>query len=163
MIPFSAQGFQGSQGPQGFQGTTGSGAQGSTGAQGNQGFQGTDGAQGAQGFQGASGAGTNYQAGDGININTATNPDTIEVDLGDGCGTYGPNLGFDSNGDLDFLGMHVYDEGVSIGTFPVINFIGVDVLSQPQGDPDGCVVDVYIPIFDTRGRHAWPVVSLLCT
>ena len=135
----------GAQGPQGPQGTAGvQGPQGpqGAGAQGPQGPQGTVGSQGPQGPQGPSGPGSTYQGGDGINIDTATTPDTIEVDLGDGCGTYGANLEFDA-GKLDFKGVHIQDEGVAVGTYPVLNFIGTDVLAQDSGDP--CVVNVYIP------------------
>ena len=90
----------------------------------------------------ATGAGgTTYQAGDGIDIDTATNPDTIAVDLGPGCGA-GPNLEF-NGGKLDFKGVHIEDEGVAVGTYPTINFIGADVLAQDSGDP--CTVNVYIP------------------
>ena len=88
--------------------------------------------------------GTNFQGGDGINIDTTTTPDTIEVDLADGCGAFGPNLGFDA-GKLEFLGVHVFDEGTSVGTYPVINFIGSQVLSQENTPNAPCQVDVYIP------------------
>ena len=94
-------------------------------------------------FSGVSG---DFQAGDGIEIISATgSPSTIAVDLAAGCGSFGPNLGFDGSGDLDFLGMHVFDEGVNIGTFPVINFIGAEVLAQANTPNAPCQVDVYIP------------------
>jgi len=89
--------------------------------------------------------GTTFQAGDGINIDTTTSPDTIEIDLSAGCGSFGPNLGFDASGDLEFLGMHIFDEGTSVGTFPVVNFIGAEVLAQANTPNAPCQVDVYIP------------------
>ena len=89
-------------------------------------------------------SGTSYQGGDGINIDTSTNPDTIEIDLADGCGSFGPNLGFDG-GQLEFLGMHVFQDGSNVGTFPVINFIGPDVLAQANTPNAPCQVDVYVP------------------
>ena len=100
-----------------------------------------------------SGSGTCFTAGDGIEITSVTGQpcDTISIDLGDGCGTFGPNLGFDASGDLEFLGVHIFDEGVSVGTFPVLNFLGVDVLAQENaGEP--CQVDIYIPP-PTFGSH----------
>ena len=129
--PHGPQGVSGPQGPQGEIGSTGLGATGVSGP------------SGPQGQVGATGAGASYTAGDGINIDTTTNPDTIEVDLGDGCGAYGANLEFDGTGKLDFKGVHIQDEGLDVGTYPVINFIGTDVLAQDSGDP--CVVNVYIP------------------
>jgi len=152
--PQGATGQQGPQGPQGPSGPQGAGSQGPQGPQGPQGATGQQGpqgpsgpqgagSQGPQGPQGPSGPGGNYQGGDGININTATSPDTIEVDLGDGCGTYGANLEFDGSGKLDFKGVHIRDENVAVGTYPVINFVGADVLAQDSGDP--CMVNVYIP------------------
>ena len=95
-------------------------------------------------FSGSTGG--DIQAGDGIEIITATgSPSTIAVDLSAGCGSFGPNLGFDTSGDLDFLGMHVFDEGTNVGTFPVINFIGAEVLAQANTPNAPCQVDVYIP------------------
>lgn len=44
---------------------------------------------------GSGGGGSSYQAGDGINIDTATTPDTIEVDISTGGG-----LGFNASGEL---------------------------------------------------------------
>ena len=101
-----AQGFQGATGTQGNQGNQGN--QGATGA-GSQGAQGFQGGIGFQGNQGAAGAGSTYDAGDGINIDTTTNPDTIEVDLYTG-GPGGTNLQFTTN-QLDFKGVHIKDEG----------------------------------------------------
>ena len=91
----------------------------------------------------ATSSGTTYQGGDGINIDTATAPDTIAIDLyTTGCAPEGPNLEFTSN-KLNFKGLHIRDEGTAVGSFQTINFIGSDVLAQTSGDP--CVVDVYIP------------------
>jgi len=133
------QGYQGFQGAQGFQGNTGEGASGATGI-------GTQGPAGNIGATGSGGGGGSYQAGDGIDIDTGTSPDTIEIDLSPGCGSQGPNLGFDAadSNSLDFLGVHIRDEGSYVGTYPTINFIGMDVLAQDSGDP--CVVNVYVPV-----------------
>lgn len=87
--------------------------------------------------------GITYQGGDGINIDVATVPDTIEIDLYTlGCGPEGANLEF-VGGQLNFKGLHIRDEGLAIGSFQTINFIGADVQAISTGDP--CVVDVYIP------------------
>ena len=96
---------------------------------------------------GGGGGGTTYYGGDGIIIDTLTSGGPyIDIDLADGCGSYGPNLGFDATdgNSLDFLGVHIQDEGFAVGTFPVLNFIGADVAAlNNSGDP--CVVDIYIP------------------
>jgi hypothetical protein len=133
-----AQGFQGATGTQGNQGNQGN--QGATGA-GSQGAQGFQGGIGFQGNQGAAGAGSTYDAGDGINIDTTTNPDTIEVDLYTG-GPGGTNLQFTTN-QLDFKGVHIKDEGSVIGTYPILNFVGGEVLAEDSGTPGQ--VNVYIP------------------
>ena len=139
------EGVQGPQGPQGETGIQGPQGPQGTGVQGPQGPQGTgvQGPQGPQGPTGPQGSGATYQAGDGINIDTTTSPDTIEVDLGDGCGTEGANLEFDVDGKLDFKGVHIRDEGTYLGTFPTLNLIGADIQALSSGDP--CVVDIYVP------------------
>ena len=89
--------------------------------------------------------GINFQAGDGLAFDTSTNPDTLNIDLyTDGCvAAHGPNLNFIDN-KLNFIGVHIEDEGVSVGTFPVINFTGTEV--EAIADPsDDCVVNVFIP------------------
>ena len=87
-----------------------------------------------------------YYGGDGIIIDTvSTGGPYIDIDLYTaGCvATHGPNLEFVTN-KLNFKGVHVQDEGTVIGTYPVINFVGGEVLAQEQSG-DGCIVDVYIP------------------
>ena len=138
--PQGPQGLIGVQGPQGPQGLIGvQGPQGPIGVQGPQGPTSTT--PGPQGPQGPAGAGTDYTAGDGIAIDTTTNPDTLNVDLKtDGPG--GANLQF-TGGELDFKGVHISDESTNVGTFPILNFIGADVLAEDSGVAGR--VNIYIP------------------
>ena len=139
--PQGPDGIQGPQGPQGLIGIQGpQGPQGVDGIQGPQGPQGI-GAQGPQGPSGPTGAGTSYQAGDGIAIDTTTTPDTLNVDLYT-AGPGGQNLQF-TGGELDFKGVHISDESIDIGTFPILNFIGADVLAEDSGVAGR--VNIYIP------------------
>jgi len=147
--PQGIAGIQGPQGPQGLIGVQGpQGPQGLIGVQGPQGPIGVQGPQGPtsttpgpQGPQGPAGAGTDYTAGDGIAIDTTTNPDTLNVDLKtDGPG--GANLQF-TGGELDFKGVHISDESTNVGTFPILNFIGADVLAEDSGVAGR--VNIYIP------------------
>ena len=87
-----------------------------------------------------------YYGGQGIEIDTTTTGGPyINVDLyTGGCvSTHGANLEFVSN-QLNFKGVHVQQDGTDVGTYPVLNFTGADVLAQQNGG-DGCVVDVFIP------------------
>jgi len=94
---------------------------------------------------GGGGGGIDFTAGDGLTFDTSTTPDTLDVDLYTaGCvATHGANLEFISS-KLNFKGVHIQDEGTPVGTFPVLNFTGVDVLSQAS-TTDSCVVDIFIP------------------
>ena len=134
-------GVQGPQGPQGTAGDQGPQGPAGAGVQGPQGPQGTTGDQGPQGPSGPTGAGTSYQAGDGIAIDTTTTPDTLNVDLYT-AGPGGQNLQF-TGGELDFKGVHISDESIDIGTFPILNFIGADVLAEDSGVAGR--VNIYIP------------------
>jgi len=92
---------------------------------------------------GGGGGGGDYQAGTGINIDTATSPDTINVNLF-GTGPGGPNLQFSgANNQLDFKGVHVKDESIVVGTYPIFNFVGQDVVAEDSGTAGQ--VNVYIP------------------
>jgi len=91
---------------------------------------------------GGSGGG-DYQAGSGINIDQATSPDTINVSLF-GTGPGGANLQFSgANNQLDFKGVHVKDESIAVGTYPIFNFVGQDVVAEDSGTAGQ--VNVYIP------------------
>ena len=63
----------------------------------------------------------------------------ISIDLNTGQ----TNLIFDGNDKLTFAGVHIKDEGAAVGTYPTINFVGVDVLAEDSGTPGQ--VNVYIP------------------
>lgn len=85
------------------------------------------------------GGGSPVIAGDGINITTVGNDEQVSIDLN----TSQTNLIFDGNDKLTFAGVHVKDEGVDVGTYPTINFVGADVLAAGSGTPG--MVNVYIP------------------
>jgi hypothetical protein len=53
------------------------------------------------------------------------------------------NLIVNGTNQLTFAGVHVKDEGINVGTYKTINFIGADVLAQDSGQPGQ--VNVYIP------------------
>jgi len=53
------------------------------------------------------------------------------------------NLIVNGTNELTFAGVHVKDEGINVGTYKTINFIGTDVLAQDSGTPGQ--VNVYVP------------------
>ena len=53
------------------------------------------------------------------------------------------NLIVNGTNQLTFAGIHIKDEGVTVGTYPTINFIGDDVLAEDSGTPGQ--VNVYVP------------------
>jgi len=77
--------------------------------------------------------------GPGIDITTVGSDKKISIDLNTGQ----TNLIFDGNDKLTFAGVHIKDEGAAVGTYPTINFVGVDVLAEDSGTPGQ--VNVYIP------------------
>lgn len=92
------------------------------------------------------GGGSTYYGGDGIIIDTVTTGGPyIDIDLYTaGCAAvHGANLEFVNN-QLNFKGVHIQQDGTDVGTYPVLNFTGIDVLAQQSGG-DPCIIDVYIP------------------
>lgn len=85
------------------------------------------------------GGGAPIIEGPGIDITTVGSDKKISIDLNTGQ----TNLIFDGNDKLTFAGVHIKDEGAAIGTYPTINFVGVDVLAEDSGTPGQ--VNVYIP------------------
>jgi len=85
------------------------------------------------------GGGAPIIEGPGIDITTVGSDKKISIDLNTGQ----TNLIFDGNDKLTFAGVHIKDEGAAVGTYPTINFVGVDVLAEDSGTPGQ--VNVYIP------------------
>ena len=85
------------------------------------------------------GGGAPIIEGPGIDITTVGTDKKISIDLNTGQ----TNLIFDGNDKLTFAGVHIKDEGAAVGTYPTINFVGVDVLAEDSGTPGQ--VNVYIP------------------
>jgi len=77
--------------------------------------------------------------GSGIEITTVGSNKQIAVDLD----TSQTNLIFNGLNELTFAGVHVEDEGTSVGTYKTFNFIGNDVLAEDSGTPGK--VNVFIP------------------
>ena len=72
------------------------------------------------------GGGAPIIEGPGIDITTVGSDKKISIDLNTGQ----TNLIFDGNDKLTFAGVHIKDEGTAVGTYPTINFVGVDVLAE---------------------------------
>lgn len=85
------------------------------------------------------GGGAPIIEGPGIDITTVGSDKKISLNLDSGQ----TNLIINGNQELTFAGVHIQDEGVSVGTYPTINFIGDDVLAEDSGTPGK--VNVYIP------------------
>jgi len=85
------------------------------------------------------GGGSNVIAGDGIDITTVGAFEEVSINLD----TSQTNLIINGTGELTFAGVHIKDEGVNVGTYKTINFIGDDVLAQDSGTPGQ--VNVYVP------------------
>lgn len=85
------------------------------------------------------GSGDTIIAGDGIDVNTVGSDEEVSINLD----TTQDNLIINGSGELTFAGLHIKDEGVDVGTYKTINFIGDDVLAQDSGSPGQ--VNVYIP------------------
>jgi len=85
------------------------------------------------------GGGSPIIEGPGIDITTVGSDEKVSVDL-DNSQT---NLIFNGSNKLTFAGIHIKDEGSVVGTYPTINFIGIDVLAEDSGSPGQ--VNVYIP------------------
>jgi len=85
------------------------------------------------------GGGSPIIEGPGIDITTVGSDEKVSVDL-DNSQT---NLIFNGSNKLTFAGIHIKDEGSVVGTYPTINFIGIDVLAEDSGTPGQ--VNVYIP------------------
>jgi hypothetical protein len=88
---------------------------------------------------GGGGGAANVTAGDGISVTTVGDNAEVAVDL-DNSQT---NLIFNGSNKLTFAGLHIKDEGIAVGTYKTINFIGNDVLAEDSGTPGQ--VNVYIP------------------
>ena len=126
--PQGGAGATGIQGPQGGEGATGiQGPQGGAGATGIQGPQGGEGATGIQGPQGGAGA-TGIQGPTGAGETGAT-------------GIQGPQGQIGATGAGGNI--TVLDEGVTVGTYTTMNFVGTDVLAEDSGTSGQ--VNVYIP------------------
>jgi len=85
------------------------------------------------------GGGSPIIAGQAIDITTVGTDEQISLKLDSGQ----TNLIIDGNNELTFAGVHVKDEGIDVGTYPTINFVGADVLAEDSGTPG--MVNVYIP------------------
>ena len=85
------------------------------------------------------GGGAPIIEGPGIDITTVGSDKKISIDLD----TSQTNIIFNGNDKLSFAGVHIKDEGSVVGTYPTINFVGVDVLAEDSGTPGQ--VNVYIP------------------
>lgn len=85
------------------------------------------------------GGGAPIIEGPGIDITTVGSDKKISIDLD----TSQTNLIFNGSDKLSFAGVHIKDEGSVVGTYPTINFVGVDVLAEDSGTPGQ--VNVYIP------------------
>ena len=85
------------------------------------------------------GGGSPIIAGDGISITTVGSDKEVSINLD----TSQTNLIINGTGKLSFDGIHIQDEGVAVGTYRTINFIGDDVLAEDSGTPGK--VNVYIP------------------
>tara|TARA_B110000285_G_scaffold18148_1_gene17699 strand:+ start:1368 stop:4493 length:3126 start_codon:yes stop_codon:yes gene_type:complete len=151
--PQGAIGIQGPQGPQGETGVQGpqgaAGTQGPQGAIGIQGPQGPQGETGVQGPQGASGIGDTYdltseQNGSDADIRLVPSAGAVDiVKLEAGTNITITDTG--SNIKIDAAGgsLIVKDEGVTVGSYTTMNFVGDDVLAEDSGTPGQ--VNVYIP------------------
>ena len=154
--PQGPQGAAGTQGPQGAAGTQGpqgpqgaAGTQGPQGAIGIQGPQGPQGETGVQGPQGASGIGDTYdltseQNGSDADIRLVPSAGAVDiVKLEAGTNITITDTG--SNIKIDAAGgsLIVKDEGVTVGSYTTMNFVGDDVLAEDSGTPGQ--VNVYIP------------------
>lgn len=85
------------------------------------------------------GGGSPIIAGQAIDITTVVGDEQISLKLNSGQ----TNIIIDGNNELTFAGVHVKDEGVDVGTYPTINFVGADVLAASSSTPG--MVNVYIP------------------
>lgn len=85
------------------------------------------------------GGGAPIIEGPGIDITTVGSDKKISIDLD----TSQTNIIFNGSDKLSFAGVHIKDEGLAVGTYPTINFVGVDVLAEDSGTPGQ--VNVYIP------------------
>ena len=85
------------------------------------------------------GGGAPIIEGPGIDITTVGSDKKISIDLD----TSQTNIIFNGSDKLSFAGVHIKDEGSVVGTYPTINFVGVDVLAEDSGTPGQ--VNVYIP------------------
>ena len=85
------------------------------------------------------GGGAPIIEGDAISITTVGSDKEISLNLD----TSQTNLIINGNNKLTFAGIHIKDEGVDVGTYPTINFIGDDVLAQDSGTPGQ--VNVFVP------------------
>ena len=85
------------------------------------------------------GGGVPIIAGPGIDITTVGTNKQIAINLD----TSQTNLIINGSDKLSFAGVHIKDEGSAVGTYPTINFVGVDVLAEDSGTPGQ--VNVYIP------------------
>jgi len=86
------------------------------------------------------GGGDTVTAGSGIKLTPIGSDEEISINLD----TSQTNLIVDGNNKLTFAGLHIKDEGIDIGTYKTINFIGADVLAQDSGTPG--TVNVFIPV-----------------
>ena len=85
------------------------------------------------------GGGSPVIAGPGIDITTIGSNDQVSINLD----TSQTNIIINGSNELTFAGVHVQDEGIAVGTYKTINFIGDDVLAEDSGTPGK--VNVYIP------------------
>lgn len=85
------------------------------------------------------GGGSPIIEGPGIDITTVGSDEKISINLD----TSQTNLIINGTDQLTFAGLHIEDEGVTVGTYKTINFIGDDVLAQDSGSPGK--VNVYVP------------------
>jgi len=105
------------------------------------------------------GGGSSVIEGPGIDITTVGSDEKISLNLD----TSQTNLIINGSDQLTFAGVHIQDEGLAVGTYRTINFIGDDVLAEDSGTPNK--VNVYIPTptfashFDTTDGTTNGIVS----
>lgn len=85
------------------------------------------------------GGGAPVIAGPGIDVTRVGTDKQISINLDTGQ----TNLIINGSDELTFAGVHVEDEGSTVGTYKTFNFVGSQVLAEDSGSPGK--VNVYVP------------------